>query len=412
MTIRDYDAASDFDSVKRIWCEIGWIDEGSEEHAEGLRFFADEYTGIVAEIDGEAECYVATGAGTIRHTTQELPMSVVAAVTVSRVARRQGLARELTAQAIARDALGGAAVSALGMFDQGFYNQLGFGTNPYEYWHAFDPAAVRVAKTARPPKRLSKDDWEAVHQSRLARLRGHGSCTVEVGAATRAEMHWATNGFGLGYFDGAEGELSHHVWFSGKELEFGPLNAWWMSYQTYDQFLELMALIHGLSDSIHLVRMREPVGIQIQDLISQPFRRNRITEKSAYENRVKAHAYGQSRICDVGACVAATKLVGDPVRFSLRLNDPIEDVLAVDSEWRGVGGDYVVTFGPESSAVAGRDESLPTMEADVGAFTRLWLGGRPATGLAATDQLDGPRELLEKLDVSLRLPSPRPDWDF
>jgi hypothetical protein len=42
----------------------------------------------------------------------------------------------------------------------------------------------------------------------------------------------------------------------------------------------------------------------------------------------------------------------------------------------------------------------------------LWLGVRPATGLAVTDELSGPPELLEALDWVLRLPDPKPDWDF
>ena len=37
----------------------------------------------------------------------------------------------------------------------------------------------------------------------------------------------------------------------------------------------------------------------------------------------------------------------------------------------------------------GRDETLPTLTCSVGAFTRLWLGVRPATGLAVTCRLAG-----------------------
>ncbi len=412
METRAYDPDLDFDAVARIWREVGWIDAGDDKHEEGLRVFAEQYTGLVADLGGTPECYVATGAGTISYTTQELPLSVVTAVTTSHVARRQGLAKRLTAQSIANAAVSGAAVSALGMFDQGFYNKLGFGTGPYEYWHSFDPAALRVSAVARPPQRLSMDDWAIIHESRLRRHRGHGSCNIDSPAATQAEMHWASNGFGLGYADGPDGAITHHVWFSAKEMEYGPLNAWWIAYQTPEQFLELMALIGNLGDSIHLVRMREPVGIQIQDLVDQPFRRNRISQKSSYENRTRAAAYWQMRMCDVAACVAATKVAGDSVRFNLALTDPIEDLLDSDSSWRGVAGNYVVTFGPESSAVVGEDSSLQTLEAGVGAFTRLWLGVRPATGLTVTDSLAAPAGLLNRLDGVLRLPTPRPDWDF
>jgi hypothetical protein len=42
----------------------------------------------------------------------------------------------------------------------------------------------------------------------------------------------------------------------------------------------------------------------------------------------------------------------------------------------------------------------------------MWIGVRPATGLAMTDSLAGPDDLLRRLDEALRLPEPQPDWDF
>lgn len=412
MEIRAYNHEKDFAGVARMWREIGWVEAGDENQEKGLKVFAEQFDSVVAIIDGSPECFVSTGIGSVRYLTSDLPLSVVTAVTTSHVARRQGLAKKLTAESIARDAAAGAAVSALGMFDQGYYNKLGFGTGTYEYWHALDPASLRVPVTARPPKRLGPDDWEAIHKSRLARLRGHGSCVLDAGAATEAELLWASNGFGLGYADGPDGEITHLLWFSAKAMEFGPLNAWFMTYQTTDQFLELMALLIQLGDNVQLIRMREPADIQLQDLIHQPFRRRRITEKSEYENRVRANAYWQMRICDLPRCVAATSVAGEPVRFNLKLTDPIERELDAGAEWRGVGGGYVVTFGAESSARPGSEDGLPTLRAGVGAFTRLWLGVRPATGLAATDDLEGPPELLAALDRTLRLPTPKPDWDF
>jgi hypothetical protein len=118
------------------------------------------------------------------------------------------------------------------------------------------------------------------------------------------------------------------------------------------------------------------------------------------------------RICDVGACLAATKLQGEPVRFNLDLSDPIEDLLDEEWDWRGVGGEYVVTLGAESAATTGHESGLPTLRASIGAFTRMWLGVRPVTGLATTDDLEGPGDLLADLDRVLRLPTPKPDWDF
>ena len=52
------------------------------------------------------------------------------------------------------------------------------------------------------------------------------------------------------------------------------------------------------------------------------------------------------------------------------------------------------------------------VDAGIGAFTRLWLGVRPATGLTITDQLAGPPEILTALDVAFRLPPPLSDWPY
>lgn len=413
MTTRPYNPEQDFDAVLRIWHEVGWIEKGNDDQTEGLRIFAEQYRGLVVDLDGSPECYVATGLGTIRHTGTDLSLSAVTAVTTSHIARRQGLAQRLTARGIADDVAEGAMVSALGVFDQGFYNKLGFGSGSYERWHALDPGDLRVPRVDRLPSRLTKDDWEAVHQSRLNRRRGHGACSLFIAAATRAEMLWASNGFGLGFADGPDGEITHHMWITTKSMENGPLSVWWMSFQDFDQFLELMGLLANLGDQVHLVRIREPAGIQIQDLLSQPFRRSRISEKSQYEAKSSSFSYFQLRICDVTGCVAAATLDGAPVRFNLALTDPIETILEAEgSEWRGVAGNYVVEFGPVSSAEPGLDASLPTLRAGVGAFTRLWLGVQPASGLAVTDDLAGPAELLEDLDRILRLPDPKPDWDF
>jgi len=77
-----------------------------------------------------------------------------------------------------------------------------------------------------------------------------------------------------------------------------------------------------------------------------------------------------------------------------------------------VAGEYVIQLGEESSAKPGRDESLPTLNASVNAFTRLWLGVRAASVLSWSDDLSGPQELLTQLDRVLCLPSPQVDWDF
>lgn len=413
MEFREYNAKRDKDAVHRIWLETGWLEKDNKAQVEGMDLFVNAGKALVADIDGDAECLVLTMPGTIRHLADDLPMSGVTGVTTSRIARKQRIAAKLTAAAVAQDAADGALVSGLGMFEQGYYNKLGYGTGGYEHWISFDPARLRVDAAPRVPRRITLDDWKLVHEARLSRKRGHGSCNLTPPEMTRAEMLWAKNGFGLGYADAESGALSHHLWCDAKDGgEHGPYTICWMAYKTREQFLELMALLKSQGDQVMSIRMREPAGIQLQDLITQPFRHYDLTEKGKYEARASAYAYWQMRICDVAGCIAGTRLPFGDARFNLKLTDPIEGLLEENAPWRGCAGEYVVTLGKSSGAEAGRDETLPTVSASVNAFTRLWLGVRPASSLRYTDELDAPPELIETLDSVLQLPPPRPDWDF
>jgi len=214
----------------------------------------------------------------------------------------------------------------------------------------------------------------------------------------------------MGYLD-EHGELSHHMWCSAKG-EQGPYRVQWMAYRTKDQFLELMALLHSLGEQVHSIRLHEPPGIQLQDLIRQPFKMRQVTERSPHENRMTAGAYWQVRILDLNRCLSATKLDCQPIRFNLTLTDPIDSLVPENCAWKGVAGEFTVTLGPESFAEPGTNPELPTMRASVNAFSRLWLGVRPATSLSWSDALNAPEALLTTLDQALRLPQPWPDWDF
>lgn len=409
MIWRNYDPERDRAAVLRIWQETGWVRPGKEELA-GIALACGR--SLVAELDGAAECMVHTAPGTMRYLDQELPFSGVTAVATSRVARWQGLARRLTALAVALDAAEGALLSGLGMFEQGFYNRLGFGTGPYEHFVGFDPIHLDVPGKARVPRRLGLDDWALVHAARLARRRGHGALNFFPPEMTRMEIVEHEDSFGLGYCDGPQGELTHHIWFTTRSVEHGPYGIMWMTFQNVEQFRELLALLKGLGDQVRLVRMREPAGIQMQDLLLHPFRTRHATRGSEMESYMRAAAYWQVRICDLAGCLARTHLPSGEVRFNLRLSDPIPAYLEESAPWRGVAGEYVVTLGAESSARPGTDPRLPTLAASVGAFTRMWLGVRPASGLAYTDELAGPPELLARLDDVLCLPQPRMEWDF
>jgi hypothetical protein len=409
MHYRAYDPQKDKENARRIWRETGWLDKDKEDIMD-----TDLACGrpIVADINGEPECLVITVPGDMRYLNEKLSLSAVTAVTTSRIARKQGLAKRLAAQAVANDASDGALVAGLGMFEQGYYNQIGFATGGYELLVHFDPSLLNVRRKARVPRRLKLEDYEIVHAARLARKQGHGACNLGP-LYTKAQMMWGDHPFGLGYCDGPDGKLTHFLWARAKEDDVvsGPYRVEFMAYQTGEQFLELMALLRSLGDQVRLIKMLEPPDIQLQDLMIQPFKQQDMTRNSNFATGIHADAWWQRRICNLEGCLERTHL-RDSARFNLKLSDPIAACLDEKSPWRGVGGDYVVTLGPSSGAEKGTDGTLPTLTASVGAFTRMWLGVRPASGLAVTDELSGPPALIEQLDHVLLLPIPRPDWEF
>ena len=409
MKLREYVPDRDRDAVLRIYREVGWCSK--PEHEEAFAGLVASGRTRVAEVDGSAECMVTTDPGSIRHGERDLSLAAVTGVTTSRVARKRGLAGRLTAHVLAEEAAGGSLVAMLGAFEQGYYNQLGFGNGGYEHWCTFDPSQLTVDVKPRVPVRLGLSDWKRMHANRLQRVRRHGACNIDSPELTRADMHWGENGFGLGYTD-QDGNLTHHLWCSAKEAEHGPYSVFWTAYRSKDEFLELLGLLRSFEEQVRSVELREPPGIQLQDLLRKPFKSRQITRRSPHENRMTASAYWQMRILDLPGCLARTSLDAEPVRFNLTLSDPVERYLEDGSSWRGVAGDYVVEVGPACHAAAKREPSLPTLTASVNAFSRLWLGVRPASALAWTDELSGSVELLARLDRAFRLPSPSPDWEF
>ena len=411
MEWRAYDENRDKEAVYRIWREAGWMEGDKTEALDAHRAAS---RGLVALIDGEAECLVLTSPGTVRYLDRDLSWSCVSAVVTSRVARKQAFASRLTAQAIANDVADGAIVSGLGMFEQGYYDRLGFGTGGYVHRVGIDPSRLRVDGATRVPCRLTVDDYEIIHANRLNRDLPHGAVTLTPAGFTKADILQGKEcDFGLGFADGPNGELTHHVWmYTRGKVENGPYSVGWMAFKTREQFLELMGLLKNLGDQVRLIFVRETHGIQLQDLIDKPMQHRQMTTDSDFDSRMRVMAYWQMRMCDVPKCLEQTHLRGDDLRFNLKLTDPIGRYLPDDAPWRGIGLEYVVTLGKSSGAEVGSDSALPTLTASVGAFTRLWLGVRPATALHITDDLDGPRELLEELNWTLRLPAPETGWDF
>lgn len=408
-----YDAARDHDHAHRIWSECGWLDLENAHQKEGVDALIDAGRAWVARMDGEAECMVLMSTGQLQYLDTLIPFSGVMAVTTSRVARKQSLAGRLTAQAVAYDVENGALVSGLGMFEQGFYNRLGFGTGHCEHQIGFDPQRLTVPFQKRPPKRLTKNDFAAMHASRLANTRHHGYVVFESPLVTKMDQCNTLCGFGLGYFDDA-GNLTHHVWFSSEDPhnENGPYHVKWMTFQNRDQFMELMGVIRSLGDQIRLVTMILPNHIQMQDLLEEPIQNRMTTHGGKLETFARSLAWWQNRMNDIPGCLALTSIPGETVRFNLQVTDPIERYLDDTCKWRGVEGEYIVTLGPESSAVTGCDASLETLKTTVNAFTRAWLGNVSPSGLHYTDEFDAPESLLRQLDRVLRLPLPGREWDF
>jgi hypothetical protein len=408
MKIRMYHD-SDRDAALRIWREVGWI-EGDFPKEQAVVDFWNAGRAVVAEIDGEAEALATTMPGDLRLEKTDLSFTGVTGVTTGRIARRSGAGGAVTARALAEDAENGTAVAGLSMFEQGYYERLGFGTGSYEHFVSLDPAALQVEAGNRIPCRLDPEDVAAVHAARCARHRPYGSINLHCQEITGLAIAESKNGFGLGFQE--NGELSHLFWASAKK-ESGPYLITFMAYRSWEQFAELLGLLRRLSDQVHLVKMMEPAGFHLQGLIEKPFSRENTTSGGKYENTIRAEAFWQLRILDLGQCVAAFSFPRTaPLRFSLELDDPIRRHLQEHRGWRGIGGEYTVTLGPDCSASPGADPSLPRLKAGVGAFSRLLFGVLPARALAVSDRLSGPPGLLRSLDETIRLPAPHFDWLF
>jgi len=407
---RRFNHERDIKAVQRIWIECGWIGDEDEEKEIVSDFFRHGET-EVGTIDGEAECSVHWTDGRIRYQEEVLDLGAVTAVTTSHVARKLGYAKVLTARSLARQFEAGKVISALGMFDQGFYDKVGYGSGPYENLVQFDPASLKVDHPFRPPKRITTDDYKQVHKALCNRRKFHGAVDLHPAESVSFELRWTDKPFGLGYFDGPGGSLSHFIWGERKD-EHGPYEITIRAYQTTEQLMELLALIKSLGDQISSFSAVEFGEFQLQDLIAQPFRTRRGTRGGKHAQLLEACAFWQVRILDLQACLARTHLPGPGIRFNLELTDPVSEVLGGDMPWQGVAGDYVIDFGEESSAKPGRENSLPTLKASVNAFSRFWFGVRPASDLAITDDLHADEKLLRQLDVAVRLPKPHPGWDF
>ena len=403
---------SDLDQCLRIFKEVGWM-EGKDHDKDIFAAYISDADSLVAELNGEVEVFVVTRSGNILYQNVELPLSCVTGVVTSRVARQQGLASSVTARAIAGSAVKGAAVSMLGMFDQGYYEKFGYGSTVYHRASTFDPSNLRVPRLTRPPVRLSNDDAEAMHDCRCRRKRYHGGCNLDGAGETAATTIWQEderNAFGLGYKDD-DGKLTHFLWIKPK-AEHGPYSVWFSAWETHEQLLELLSVLKSLSDQVHGVRMSDPPRLQMQDFLDRPLATHRARRGGDFDSAVLSQVWLQSRILDVPACIGAMKLLGEPVSFNLELSDPVGSYLEDDSEWSGVGGNWIICLGEDSSAKEGCDDSLPTASATVNDLSRLWLGSASVESVALTGNFQAEQDLIARIDAIVQLPLPVADWDF
>lgn len=415
--VRPFDPEGDFEDLRRIWHEAGWLIEDQSE-GKALKAFMSSADAWVDDSPEPIECVVSTVPGEMRYLDADIAFRAVSSVTTGIVGRRQGLARSVLTHALEQAASHGSVLAILGAFEQGFYDALGFGTGSYERQLRFDPSDLLSRRLGLPPGRkrrpvrFTAEDAEALHQARLRRMRRHGGCNITPSGITEHEMLYFKNSFGLGFRDGPDGTPSHYLWcvFQG---ESGPLLVYWMVFRTIEELRELLSLLVVLGDQYHVVELREPVWLQLQVALNRPFRRFDQTAEAKRSHGVSAQAYWQARILDVQKAVESFKLPdAGNIDFVLRLSDPLEKYLPSDSSWKGVAGDYTVHLGASSTAERGAGGSLPELACDVNALTRLWLGVATAESLSVTDGLSGDAGLINALSTRLRLPYPGLDWEF
>lgn len=406
--IRPYEPR-DLEQCLRIFREIGWM-EGKDSDKAVFEACTSKANSLVAELDGEVEVFVVTRPGYSKYLDCDIPFSAVTGVATSRVARQQGLAAKVTVRAIAESVKNGAAMSMLGMFDQGYYDKFGYGTTTYHRISTFDPVHLQVPRLTRSPKRLSKDDSTAMHNCRCRRKRYHGGCVLGGVGETEATTVWQEGAFGLGFED-ESGLLTHFLWIKPKG-EHGPYSVWFTGWETHEQFIELLSVLKSLSDQVHGVRMADPPRLQLQDFLSRPLATFRARRGGDFDSNIVSQVWMQCRILDLPVCVGAMKLCGTPVSFNLELIDPIEQYLSEDSMWRGIGGNWIVTLGEDSSAKQGTDASLPNASSTVNDFSRIWFGSSSAESVSVTGNFKAEPDLIQAIDTVVRIPAPVIDWDF
>ncbi len=411
ITVVPYDQDAHEAATIRNWKEISWIDpESKDKDTEIVKRCLGEWKTLIGLYNGSPEASSSWTPGTVRIGSTDLSLCAITGVTTSRYARVEGLASRVTVSALHSGAQAGMAVAALGCFDQGFYNRFGFGNGPYIHILRFDPATLRVDRLSRAPDRLDPDNTAECHEARLRRHRTHGAVNIPLPVQTELGLFDADNPLGVGFRD-SSGELSHHMWLSGKDRESGPLSVDGAAVSSPEQWLELLGYLRSLSSDVRLIRMGQPPGLQLLDLIHQPFRNMEVRFRGEYQMRFNMLPYYQLRILDMEACASALDIPGPEREFTLRISDPV--AADFDSEWPGTSGDYRLVLGsPCQIQRLGRPVAEPDIRTSIGAFTRWWAGVLPAASLVLSDEFRASPGVCAALDSRPALPPPLPDWDF
>ena len=411
IAISSYQKERDLKQTARIWRESGWLENTEKDSLTKLGIFLDGCDVSVIRVYDEVQAAATTMRGSFRYLDRDLSLCAVTTINAGLAVRRRGISSRLTAHAIAQSAAAGAQIAALSFFDQGYYDRLGFGNGSPIRTISFDPAQLIVSeRPPNPPHRINPDHWATTHRARLNHPLSHGACILESPQYTHSELLHPKHGFGLAYFE--EEQMTHGFWGDLKS-ENGPYDIYWIIYRDLKELKQLLWLLKSFGEQIDLVRMTEPPGINLQDLLETPLRvqssRERATRQISFDSKVS----WQARILDIVACIESTPIPGrDSVRFNLQLTDPIVPFLNPQHRWQGVGGNYQVTIGPHPRCRSGSDPNWPILTASVNAFTRLWLGATTTQTLLLNGSLSGPPELLQQLSWTLALPKPHPNWVF
>ena len=408
MKYRKFDLKKDRDAVFDILNECGWVHNKKKDKY--LNKFLPVANTLVIDVNGKAEVMATSSIGKIRYQEEKLKLSAITGVTASLVARKQGFSGKLTATRLALDAEKGAEVGALCIFDQGYYNKLGFGNGNYEQIVCFTPATLNIKRKPKIPVRLTEKDYKKIHKNRVNRLPTRGAVTLPE-YATLVELGEKDKQMGFGYFD-ENGNLTHHVWLHGKGKEQGPLWVQWLAYENLDQLIDLLAFLKSFEERFLLIKFVERSLIHKQDFIERPYLTRGITQKSEHQNKIFSSAYWQLRILNLQKCMKKTHLNCEDFSFNLQLSDPIGKYIPEDIKWKGIAGNYVISLGKNSFAKKGKQKDLPILKASVNAFTRMWFGIMQASSLVYSDCIEAPDELLKKLDKAFLLPEAHVDWGF